>query len=232
MKVVILAGGLGTRLSEETVVKPKPMVEIGGYPILLHIMARYYHYGFNEFLVAGGYKQEWISDYFLNRHGWKIKVDLLDTGGDTNTGGRIKRCAEYLGNKPFMLTYGDGVGTIDIARLLRFHVQKDKLVTVTAVHPPARFGNMIVTDGDVTSFQEKPQMEEGWINGGFFVVEPDAAKYIFNDQTSWEYEVLPRLAKDGQLAAYRHSGFWQCMDTMHDVRTLNQMYKEGAPWLK
>ena len=231
MKVVILAGGLGTRLSEETVVKPKPMVEVGGKPILLHIMARYYHYGFKDFVIACGYKQEYILDYFVNQT-WNINAVFLDTGLETNTGGRIKRCAEHIGNKPFLLTYGDGVGTINIPDTIRFHTQMERLVTVTAVHPPARFGNMIVSDGEATSFMEKSQMEKGYINGGFFIVEPEAINYIHNDDTSWEYEALPRLAKDGQLAAYKHEGFWQCMDTMHDVRTLNQMYEDGAPWLK
>lgn len=231
MKVVILAGGLGTRLSEETVVKPKPMVEVGGYPILLHIMARYYHYGFKEFVIAVGYKKEYVMDYFmLNK--LNISAEVLDTGMDTNTGGRIKRCAEVIGNKPFLLTYGDGVGTINIPDTIRFHTQMERLVTVTAVHPPARFGNMIVSDGEVTSFMEKSQMEKGYINGGFFVVEPEAMNYIYDDDTSWEYEALPRLAKDNQLAAYKHEGFWQCMDTMHDVKTLNKMYEDGAPWLK
>jgi glucose-1-phosphate cytidylyltransferase len=232
MKVVILAGGLGTRLSEETVVKPKPMVEIGGQPILRHIMNIYEGQGFSQFVIAMGYKKEYITDYFEQHYlDAQIHVDLLDTGQFTQTGGRIKRASEFIGAEPFLLTYGDGVGNIDLRCLLEHHDKQNKLVTVTAVHPPARFGHLIVDEENVTGFLEKSQMDEGWINGGFFVVEPEATKYIADDNTGWEYEALPELAKQGQLTAYKHSGFWQCMDTIHDVETLNNLYNGGnSPW--
>ncbi len=252
MKVGILAGGQGTRLSEETTLKPKPMVEIGGQPILWHIMRIYAAHGFKEFVVALGYKGEMIKDYFLNyrHHARSLTVDLksgaisvhegehedwvvhlLDTGADTNTGGRVKRIAEYVGNETFMLTYGDGVSNIDIPALLDFHRRQKRLVTLTAVRPPARFGQMMVEDGCVTEFKEKPQLGEGWINGGFFVLEPGITDYIEGDHTAWEYESLEQLAARGQVGAYQHEDFWQCMDTARDVQLLNRLWQEGnAPW--
>jgi glucose-1-phosphate cytidylyltransferase len=252
MKVAILAGGLGTRLSEETTVKPKPMVEIGGRPILWHIMNIYAAYGFKEFVIALGYRGDLIKDYFINYHyrsrnltvqlrngdisvhegdseDWT--VHLLDTGTDTNTGGRVKRLAEFIGNEPFMLTYGDGVSNINIPKLIEFHRKQKKLATLTAVRPPARFGQMILEDGKVTEFKEKPQIGEGWINGGFFVLQPEVVNYIDSDQTAWEFDSLEKIAADGQLAAYQHEGFWQSMDTLRDVNVLEKFWREGnAPW--
>ena len=251
MKVVILAGGLGTRLSEETSSKPKPMVQIGGKPILWHIMKTYATQGFNEFVVALGYKGEVIKDYFMNYHyrhrsltvnlangeidvSDKKDVDnwvvhLLDTGAHTQTGGRIKRASEFIGNEPFMVTYGDGVANVDIKQLVEFHQNQGKMATVTAVHPPARFGG-IVFDGDIVDkFKEKPQIGEGWINGGFFVLEPEVQEYISGDSTPWELEPMEQLAQERQLAAYRHDGFWQCMDTLRDVQMLKKLWAEGSP---
>jgi glucose-1-phosphate cytidylyltransferase len=252
MKVAILAGGLGTRLSEETTLRPKPMVEIGGKPILWHIMHIYACFGYKEFVVALGYKGEIIKDYFLNYHyrsrsiTVKLKtgevtihngdgedwiVHLLDTGAETNTGGRVKRLAEFAGNEAFMMTYGDGVSNIDISRLLDFHSQQKKLVTMTAVRPPARFGQMLIDNHQVIQFREKPQIGEGWINGGFFVIEPAVTRYIQDDHTAWEFETLEEIAADGQLAAYEHEDFWQCMDTMRDVHNLEKLWQDGkAPW--
>ncbi len=252
MKVGILAGGLGTRLSEETIVKPKPMVEVGDKPLLWHIMSIYAAHGFKEFVVALGYKGEIIKDYFLNylQHARSLSVDLktgsvsmhegnhedwiihlLDTGADTQTGGRIKRVAEFIGDEPFMLTYGDGVSNVDIPRLLDFHHAHGKLATLTAVRPPARFGQMAFDGDRVTQFEEKPQLGEGWINGGFFVLEPRIAGYIEGDATLWEREPLEHLADQGELMAYRHDGFWQSMDTLRDVHLLNKLWQEGqAPW--
>jgi glucose-1-phosphate cytidylyltransferase len=266
MKVVILAGGLGTRLSEETGVRPKPMVEIGGQPILWHIMKTYAACGFNEFVIALGYKGEFIKDYFVNyryrsrnltvnlgrgevvvhdedrrrtpidagarrttHDGEDWIVHLLDTGANTNTGGRVRQAANFVGHETFLMTYGDGVSDIDIRRLIEYHRAHGKLATVTAVRPPARFGG-IVFDGDLVSrFAEKPQVGEGWINGGFYVLEPDVAGYIADDATLWEGEPMERLALDRQLAAYRHEGFWQCMDTLRDVRTLEALWAGGSP---
>jgi glucose-1-phosphate cytidylyltransferase len=252
MKVAILAGGQGTRLSEETTVRPKPMVEIGGKPILWHIMSIYAAQGYREFVVALGYKGEQIKDYFLNYHfrvrsltielgtgqvrahsgnGEDWVVHLLDTGTDTLTGGRVKRLAEYIGPEPFMLTYGDGVGDVDIPGLVAFHRDRGKLATLTAVRPPTRFGQMVLRGGQVLDFKEKPQLGEGWINGGFFVLEPGIVDYIPADDVSWEFHSLERLAADGQLAAYQHNAFWQCMDTARDVHLLERMWSEGnAPW--
>lgn len=252
MKVAILAGGLGTRLSEETAVKPKPMVEIGGKPMLWHIMKIYAAYGFKEFVVALGYKGELIKDYFLNyRHlARSLTVDLgsgdlsihhgnsedwvihlLDTGAETQTGGRVKRVAEFIGNEPFMLTYGDGVANVNMPELLKFHQTQGKKVTLTAVRPPARFGQMIIEDGRVVQFQEKPQLGEGWINGGFFVIEPGVGTHIEGDHSSWEYDTLEKLAAEGQVAAFQHENFWQCMDTVRDVLLLEKLWSEGkAPW--
>jgi glucose-1-phosphate cytidylyltransferase len=254
MKVAILAGGLGTRLSEETTVKPKPMVEIGGIPMLVHIMNYYSAFGYKEFVVALGYKGEYIKDYFLNFYhhlsdltielgsgevkvhpGGKGKdwtVHLLDTGINTQTGGRLKKMAEFIGNEPFFLTYGDGVSNVDLRKLLNFHQKEGKLVTLTAVRPPARFGQMEMDGSNITHFEEKPQIGEGWINGGFFVLEPQVVDYIAGDEIYWEREPLERLALDGQLNAYKHSGFWQSMDTLRDVNFLEGLWKKGnAPWL-
>ena len=252
MKVAILAGGLGTRLAEETTVKPKPMVEIGGKPILWHIMKSYAAYGFKEFIVALGYKGEVIKDYFLNYYyrSRSVTVDLgsgnvtvcdgdsedwvvhlLDTGLHTQTGGRVKHVVQFLGNEAFMLTYGDGVCNLDIRRLLEFHCSHGKLATVTVVRPPARFGNIVLNGDMVAYFKEKPQISEGWINGGFFVLEPDVANYVEGDSMMWEREPMEQLAADNQLVAYRHDGFWQCMDTLRDVRLIESLWQSGeAPW--
>ena len=252
MKVLILAGGLGTRLAEETEIKPKPMVEIGGQPILWHILKHYCYYGFHEFYIALGYKGEVIKRYFMDyvalsgsmsidlsqgkaeRHqsgseDWL--VHLIETGQTTNTGGRVKRLEPYLKDETFMLTYGDEIADIDLAALLDFHRSHGRLVTLTAVRPPARFGGVIF-DGDlVARFTEKPQAGEGWINGGFMVCEPGIFNYLIGDQTSLEVDLLERLAIDGQLAAYRHDGFWQCMDTLRDKRYLEGLWQtEKAPW--
>jgi glucose-1-phosphate cytidylyltransferase len=252
MKIGILAGGLGTRLSEETTVRPKPMVEIGGRPILWHIMKIYSTFGFNEFVIALGYKGEMIKDYFLNYHyrshsltvnlsdnevtvhdgdAEKWIVHLLDTGQTTNTAGRVRQIAEYVGNETFMLTYGDGVANVDLNGLLDTHRRLGRLATVTTVHPPSRFGE-IVFDGElVTEFAEKPQTGEGWINGGFFVLEPGIKAYIDDDSILWEGQPVEKLAKAAQLAAYRHEGYWQCMDSLREVRILDNLWNEGkAPW--
>jgi glucose-1-phosphate cytidylyltransferase len=253
MKVAILAGGVGTRIQEETEAKPKPMVEIGGKPILWHIMKIYAHQGFRDFVVALGYKGDYVKRYMVDyasltgnltiglregrvqvhgdadRDDWNVA--LVDTGQTTNKGGRIKRLAPYLGDGTFMLTWGDGVADIDLRRLLDFHRAHGKLATLTAVRPPARFGH-IELDGDVVAeFSEKPQAREGWINGAFFVLEPQVLDYIDGDETEWEKEPLERLAADGQLMAYRHEGFWQCMDTLRDRKLLEQLWDTGdAPW--
>ncbi|HWP39581.1 MAG TPA: glucose-1-phosphate cytidylyltransferase [Tepidisphaeraceae bacterium] len=252
MKVAILAGGMGTRIAEETDIKPKPMVEIGGRPILWHIMQHYSYYGFNEFVIALGYKGEYIKRYMVDfglaesdltvdiasgdvlRHGnrrpdWT--VDLVDTGLHTMTGGRIKRLRPYLNGSTFMLTWGDGVSDVNLKELLAFHRRHGKLATVTAVRPPARFGHMVFDGDRVKEFSEKPQASEGWINGAFFVLEPGIFDYIEGDQTAWEREPMERLARDGQLMAYRHTGFWQCMDTLRDKRLLESLWESGqAPW--
>ena len=252
MKTVILAGGLGTRLAEETETKPKPMVEIGGRPILWHIMNIYRESGYREFVVALGYKGDVVKSYFLNYRYLRnnISIDfsrgrvevedgepedwavrLIDTGLQTQTGGRLRRLAPSLGHEAFMVTYGDGVADLDVRDLVAFHRRHGRLATVTAVRPPARFGGLVF-DGDiVTQFAEKPQIGEGWINGGFFVFEPQVLDYIDGDDTMLEREPLERLAADRQLAAYRHEGFWQCMDTLRDVRLLNTLWASGqAPW--
>lgn len=253
MRVVILAGGLGTRLSEETTMRPKPMVEVGGQPILWHIMKYYAHYGFTEFVCALGYKGELIKRHFLDYHlmsssGFTVDlssgeiqrhakesddwlVHLVDTGLQTLTGGRVKRLQSWLQNETFMLTYGDGVSDVDLRALLGFHRSHGRIATVTAVRPPARFGGLSF-DGDlVTEFKEKPQIGEGWINGGFMVFEPAVFDYLAGDDGHLEVEALERLAADGQLAAYRHESFWQCMDTLRDVRLLENLWQTGqAPW--
>jgi glucose-1-phosphate cytidylyltransferase len=252
MKVVLLAGGLGTRLSEETVVKPKPMVEIGGKPILWHIMKSYSHWGFNDFVICLGYKGYMIKEFFTNYlthqsdftidlstntsliHNNKAepwRITLVDTGDKTMTGGRVLRVREYLGKETFMLTYGDGVADINIEKLLEFHRSHGRLATVTAVRPPSRFGGMSIDDAWVTDFIEKPQIGEGWINGGFFVLEPAVLDHIRGDETPFEREPLENLARDGQLAAYKHDGFWQCMDTLRDVTLLNELWdSHNPPW--
>jgi glucose-1-phosphate cytidylyltransferase len=252
MKVGILAGGLGARLAEETETKPKPMVEIGGQPIMWHIMKHYNHYGYNKFVVALGYKGEYIKKYFvdycqLNRNltvniknGDVMKhdgsstdwiVDLIDTGRDTQTGGRIKRLAPYMGNETFMLTWGDGVSDINLHDLVKFHKSHGKLATLTAVRPPARFGHIALNGDQIVEFSEKVQTKEGWINGAFFVLEPEVFDYIDGDLTQWEKEPLENLAQDGQLMAYRHNSFWQCMDNLRDKRRLDELWQlENPPW--
>ena len=252
MKVVILAGGLGTRLSEETELRPKPMVDIGERPILWHIMKSYATQGFKEFFVALGYKGEVIKRYFLDYHGMSKsvtidvatgrasfhesevddwKVHLMDTGLKTSTGGRVKRLQPWLEDGTFMLTYGDGVSDVDMNQLLAFHRKHGKIATLTAVRPPARFGALNF-DGDmVTEFMEKPQIGEGWINGGFMCLEPRIFSYMKDDDDSLEADVLTRLAKDRELVAYRHDRFWQSMDTLRDVRLLESLWQSGrAPW--
>lgn len=253
MKVVILCGGLGTRLGEETVVKPKPMVEVGGKPILWHIMKIYSSYGFNDFVIALGYKGQVIKDYFLNyfHHNSDLKIDLsngniiaehkdtekwsielVDTGESTMTGGRIKRLEKVLKDEAFMLTYGDGVANVDISALLELHKKQKKLATVTAVRPSGRFGVILFEENLVTSFMEKPQTGEGWINGGFFVIEPEAFHYfIHGDEEILERYPMEQLAKDKQLSVYKHDGFWQCMDTVRDKNVLEEYWQNGqAPW--
>jgi glucose-1-phosphate cytidylyltransferase len=252
MKAVILAGGLGTRLAEETDVTPKPMVEIGGLPMLWHIMKIYSAHGYDEFVVALGYRGEVVKNFFLNyyylRNDFSIRVGqgavevhddvrddwnvhLVDTGIDVQTGGRLKRLEPWLGDGTFMLTYGDGVANVDLRALVDFHRSHGRLATVTAVRPPARFGG-IAFDGDlVAEFIEKPQIGEGWINGGFFVLEPQVLDYVDGDATIWEREPLERLAEAGQLVAFRHDGFWQCMDTLRDKRLLESLWQSGdVPW--
>jgi glucose-1-phosphate cytidylyltransferase len=252
LKVVVLAGGLGTRLAEETEVKPKPMVEIGGRPILWHIMKHYGHHGFKEFFIALGYKGEVIKRYFVdyyslngnlvlnfassniethNRECEDWVVHLIETGQEVNTGGRVKRLEPWLKDGTFMVTYGDGVCDVDLQDLLRFHRSHGRIATVTAVRPPARFGGLIF-DGDLVSrFTEKPQSGEGWINGGFLVFEPAIFNYLEGDRSSLEADALERLAADRQLAAYRHDRFWQCMDTLRDKRRLESLWQEErAPW--
>jgi glucose-1-phosphate cytidylyltransferase len=252
VKVVILAGGLGTRLAEETEVKPKPMVEIGGSPILWHIMKQYAHYGFNEFFIALGYRGEVIKRYFMDYYSLngsmtidlsKGKVEthkkecedwiihLMDTGQETYTGGRVQRLESWLKDGTFMVTYGDGVSDIDLQDLLKFHRSHGRIATVTAVRPPARFGGLIFNGDLVVKFSEKPQIGEGWINGGYLVFEPAIFKYLGGDKSSLEADAMERLAADNQLVAYKHDRFWQCMDTLRDKRLLDHLWREGqAPW--
>jgi len=251
MKVVILAGGFGTRLNEETHLKPKPMVEIGSKPILWHIMKIYSSYGFNEFIICLGYKgyiiKEYFANYFLymsdvtidlrdnkievyNAKAEPWQVTLVDTGLHTQTGGRIKRIQPYVGKETFMLTYGDGVGDINIEELIKFHRQHGKYATVTAVQPMGRFGALVLNEeNQVLTFKEKPKGDRAWINGGFFVLEPEVFDYIEGDNTIWEKEPLERLAKDGQLMAYKHYGFWYCMDTLRDKKELERLWASGRP---
>lgn len=253
MKVVILAGGMGTRISEETNVIPKPMIEIGGKPILWHIMKTYSHYGFNEFVICLGYKgyiiKEYFSHYFLHMNDMTIdmtnnnveihssssepwKVTLVDTGLNTMTGGRIKRIQKYIGSEQFLLTYGDGVADINIKSLIEFHKMKKSYATITAVQPLGRFGSLDISDNEkVVSFLEKPKGDNNWINAGFFVLEPEIFNFIDDDKMIWEREPLEKLAKEKQLNAYKHSGFWKPMDTLRDKNELESLWQsQKAPW--
>ena len=252
MKVIILAGGLGTRMAEYTESIPKPMVKVGGYPILWHIMKRFANYGYSDFFLALGYKAEVIKEYFLHyrslnsdftvdlstgdikshnidKTDWKIT--LVDTGLESKTGGRIKRLQSLIGNETFLVTYGDGVADIDIDLLVKFHKNHGKMVTVTAVHPTARFGELEMDGSQVISFKEKPQTVQGWINGGYFVMEPEFFDFIENDNTILEKEPLEKVAEMGELMAFKHNGYWQCMDTKRDRDQLEELWKSGhAPW--
>lgn len=255
MRVVLLAGGFGSRISEESHLKPKPMIEIGGRPILWHIMKIYSSFGFSDFFVCLGYKGYYIKEYFAhyflheadvtfdfrsvkeqqiihNHHAEPWRVTLVNTGLNTMTGGRVKRIQNYIGNQPFMLTYGDGVGNVDIAQLVEFHKSHGKLATVTAVQPYGRFGALELVAGNrVQGFKEKPQGDGSWINGGFFVLQPEVFDYIADDKTIFERGPMENLARDGQLVAYKHKGFWQPMDTMRDKEQLEDLWKqEKAPW--
>ena len=257
MKVLILAGGLGTRLSEETTIKPKPMVEIGERPIIWHIMKIYSQYGFNEFIILCGYKGYVIKEFFanylrhrsdmtidivnnsttyLNNHAEPWKITLIDTGQETLTGGRIKRVQDYIGNEPFLLTYGDGVSNINIEELVQFHKQQKAYVTLSAIKPPGRFGAFSLNDRSsmIENFREKPDgggNDSAWINGGFFVVEPEALNFIEGDKTTWERDPLEKIAAMGKLAAFRHEGFWHPMDTLRDKYVLDDLWQKGeAPW--
>lgn len=252
MKVIILAGGLGTRLTEYTEAIPKPMVPIGGKPILWHIMQRYAKFNHKDFYVALGYKAELIKEYFLNYrainsdftidlHSGNLiphhidqvdwKVTLVNTGDSSMTGGRVKRLQSFIGNETFMLTYGDGLANIDLDASLKFHRKHGKMVTVAAVRPSARFGELTIKDNAVTQFQEKPQMHDGWINGGFFIIEPQFFDLIEGDQTLLEREPLEKASSLNELMAYQHEGFWHCMDTKRDHELLEMLWKDGAPWL-
>lgn len=253
MKAVILAGGFGTRLSEETGVRPKPMVEVGGKPILWHIMNIYSAYGINEFIIAVGYKAEIIKEYFLNFYSinnnitvdlstghttihdgnqpaWKVHI--IDTGINTQTGGRLRKLRKYIEDEEsFMFTYGDGVADINLNDLLEFHKSHKKMATVTTVHAPARFGRIGFNGNQITEFFEKPKLAEGWINGGFFILNPKTLDYIDGDDTIWERDPIERLAHDGQLMGYKHYGFWSCMDTLKEKNMLEELWKsEKAPW--
>lgn len=252
MQVVILCGGMGTRLAEQTEIRPKPLVEIGGKPILWHIMKHYSRYGFNEFILALGYKGEMIKRYFLDfyslgqdftvslkngqvrmfgeNHGEKWNVHLVDTGLNSLTGDRLKKLAGLIGNNTFMMTYGDGVCDVNLNELLKFHKKQQSLVTLTAVRPPARFGAVEFEGNMIRHFQEKSTLHESWINGGFFVIEPEALNYIKGD-VMWEHAPLETIASEDQLCGYQHQGFWQCMDTARDLRYLESLWESGdAPW--
>lgn len=252
MKAVILAGGRGTRLSEETILRPKPMVEIGGKPILWHIMKIYSTYGINDFIVCCGYKGYMIKEYFANyylhtsditfdvanhnmemhqNHSEPWRVTLVDTGDDTATGGRLKRVRPYLGEEDFCFTYGDGVSDVDIGELIAFHQTEGTLATVTAILPRVRYGVLVFEQRHVVAFEEKPEGEGGWINGGFFVLSPGAIDYIDGDETMWEHAPMRRLVRDGQLSAFPHKGFWHPMDTLRDKMHLEELWASGkAPW--
>ena len=225
MKVVILAGGFGTRISEYTKSIPKPMIKIKRLPILVHIMKHYSKFGFNEFYIALGYKGNVIKNYFKNKK-FNWKINLVETGKNTMTGGRLKRLTKYLKGESFFLTYGDGLSDINITKLLRFHKKNKKLATVTAVRPPARFGALKIKGNSVSYFKEKSRMDEGWINGGFFVFSNKFLKFIKNDKTFLEREPLEKMAKLNQLSAYRHNGFWQCIDSKRDLISINNRIKE------
>ena len=225
MKVVILAGGLGTRLSEYTHSIPKPMISINGKPIIFHIMKHFSSYGFKDFYIALGYKGEIIKKFFKNKnYGWK--VNLINTGKKTMTGGRLKRLKKYLKNETFMMTYGDGLSDVNLKKLLKFHKKNKKIVTVTAVRPPARFGALKLKGNKVSYFKEKSRLDEGWINGGFFVMEPNFLKLIKNDRTYLEKQPLEKVTKDKQLVAYKHNRFWQCIDTKRDLDKVRQIFKK------
>lgn len=251
MKVIILAGGFGTRLSEYTDAIPKPMAKIGDKPILWHIMKIFEHHALNDFVLALGYKNEIIKEYFskysllnsdfsidlksgnmemhqVQSENWN--VTLVDTGLDTMTGGRIKRLKDFVGNQTFMVTYGDGVGNIDIKNLIKFHKSHKKLATVTAVRPQARFGELEIVDDCVKSFKEKPQLDQGWINGGFFVLEPEVFDLISDDSVMFERQPLEELSSEENLMAYKHHGFWKCMDTKRDLEILNELWNTNPPW--
>ncbi|MBK7205276.1 glucose-1-phosphate cytidylyltransferase [Thermomonas sp.] len=252
MKAVILAGGLGTRISEESVLRPKPMIEVGGMPVLWHILKIYSHFGVNDFIICLGYKGYMIKEYFANyflhmsdvtfdmrtnqlevheKHAEPWRVTLVDTGNSTQTGGRLKRVASYLDGETFFFTYGDGLADIDVSAELAFHREKGALATMCAVQPPGRFGAIGIEGHRITRFEEKPVGDGSWINGGYFVLEPDALDYIEDDDTSWERAPLERLARDGQLSAYPHRGFWQPMDTLRDKTKLEGLWQAGnAPW--
>jgi len=252
MKAVILAGGLGTRISEETSIRPKPMVEIGGKPVLWHVMKTYSAHGIHDFIICCGYKgyviKEYFANYFLHmsdvtfdmqnnkmevhqRNAEPWRVTLVDTGEETMTGGRIKRIAEYVGDENFCCTYGDGIGDVNIKALIEFHKQHGKFATLTATQPPGRFGALNLNGSSVISFQEKPHGDGGWINGGFFVLSPEVFNYIKDDRTIWEREPVEQLARDGQMAVHFHSGFWQPMDTLRDKNYLEELWASGkAPW--
>lgn len=253
MKVVLLAGGFGTRISEESQFKPKPMIEIGGMPIIWHIMKLYSYYGFNEFIICAGYKQEvikeWFGDYFLHtsditfdftkgnevivhkKHAEPWKVTVVDTGLKTMTGGRLKRIKKFLGDETFLMTYGDGVCDVDIHKLIEHHVRHRKLATISAVQLEGRFGTMDMNGDYIGSFREKSKDDTGWINGGFMVLEPAVLDYVKDDTIMFEREPLEKLAKDGQLVNYKHYGFWQCMDTLRDKQKLEELWESGkAPW--
>ena len=254
MKVVLLAGGFGTRISEESAFKPKPMIEIGGKPILWHIMKWYSHFGINEFIICAGYKQDVIKEWFANdflqtsdvtfdftngnevivhsQHAEPWKVTVVDTGLNTMTGGRIKRVKDYIGNEPFCMTYGDGVADVNIKELVEFHKKYGHIATLTGIIPEGRFGIMDLQGDSILSFREKSKEDTGWINGGFMVLEPSVMEYIAGDEIMFEREPLERLAKDGQLDCYKHEGFWQCMDTLRDKEKLEKLIAEGkAPWM-
>jgi glucose-1-phosphate cytidylyltransferase len=251
MKAVILAGGLGTRISEESHLKPKPMIEIGGKPILWHIMKIYSHYGINDFVICCGYKGYLIKEYFANyflhmsdvtfdmkhnrmevheKHAEPWRVTLVDTGQDTLTGGRLRRVRDFIGDETFCFTYGDGVANIDISGLVVFHRNHGKLATVTAIQPPGRYGALNINGDQVSSFQEKPAGDGAWINGGFFVLEPRVIDFIEGDQTSWESGPIVKLAQESQLMAYQHNGFWQAMDTLRDKNHLDELWRSSPPW--
>lgn len=248
MKVIILAGGLGSRLSEETTKKPKPMVKINKKPFLWYIMKYYSYYGQKDFIICAGYKWLHIKKYFKSKSikietvifkkklikkywtkdGWSVIV--VNTGLNTMTGGRIKKLKKYLNNERFMLTYGDGLSNVNLSKLLKLHIASKKIATVTAVHPPARFGEIVIKSNRVAEFNEKIQSKQNWINGGFFVFEPEFLNYIKSDQTSLEAEPLTKISKEGLLGAYKHEKFWQCMDTMKDKKYLEELWKKKAPW--